>query len=261
MSLGISSLVLTVTEMINKENKKEEVFKGCNKVIKGNLTHPRSENVATLSSPTYFERRSCSPQSRSVSPVSVKRSSSPPQEEPIKKRKMGGVPMLQSILTQLPLSSLPSTADGNSLDREKEARWPESLPQEIAYMGTEFNQLEALGKLQSLSDPISGSGGAYPGCSSQLASLLSAAAKLKQVAEQAMREYLITVELSVMNSPSLQMVVPSKARQNLVLGSLHSMSHGLVPYARGCTETQQPFARTRPSCILRAQSHSGEEDE
>lgn len=204
MSLGLSSLMSAVAEMMNKENKKDEtLFNECNKVMKSTKSTETSASItnriscqprlATSSSPTYFERRSSSPlysvspHSRSVSPVpaSHKRSISPSEEEPGKKLKLGGVPMLQSILTQLPLSKpLVQSVDGKG--REKEHKWPDNLTTpEMGFMGTNFGQLEALGKLQGLGDH--GAVGSFPSCSNQLASLLSAAAKLKQVAEQAMQ--------------------------------------------------------------------------
>ena len=207
VSLGLSSLMLAITEMVNKESKKDEdMFRACNKVIKA--TNKQSETsatsvssrlqahqrLATSSSPTYFERRSSSPlysvspHSRSVSPVpsSYKRSVSPTEEEPTKKLKLGGVPMLQSILTQLPLNK-PHMLPMEAKLPGKEQKWPDNFTPDMAYMGTDLGQLDALGKLRGLSDP--GAVGAFPSCSSQLASLLSAAAKLKQVAEQAMRKY------------------------------------------------------------------------
>jgi len=205
VSLGLSSLMLAITEMVNKESKKDEdMFRACNKVIKA--TNKQSETsatsvssrlqahqrLATSSSPTYFERRSSSPlysvspHSRSVSPVpsSYKRSVSPTEEEPTKKLKLGGVPMLQSILTQLPLNK-PHMLPMEAKLPGKEQKWPDNFTPDMAYMGTDLGQLDALGKLRGLSDP--GAVGAFPSCSSQLASLLSAAAKLKQVAEQAMQ--------------------------------------------------------------------------
>lgn len=203
VSLGLSSLMLAITEMVNKENNKDEnMFRACNKVIKAKQSETSTttlmmsnrpqthQRLATSSSPTYFERRSSSPlysvspHSRSVSPVpgSYKRSVSPVEEEPPKRAKLGGVPMLQSILTQLPLNK-PHTVAMDA--KGKDQKWQESLAPEMAFMGTDIGQLETLGKLRGLSD--GGTMGAFPSCSSQLASLLSAAAKLKQVAEHAMQ--------------------------------------------------------------------------
>eukprot|EP00090_Calanus_glacialis_P047297 TRINITY_DN9742_c0_g1_i1.p1 TRINITY_DN9742_c0_g1~~TRINITY_DN9742_c0_g1_i1.p1 ORF type:complete len:326 (-),score=63.72 TRINITY_DN9742_c0_g1_i1:110-1087(-) len=201
VTLGLSSLLSAMTDMMNK--KDGNLFKECNKVVKSTESPETSASVtnriscqprlATSSSPTFFERRSSSPlysvspHSRSVSPVpaSHKRSMSPSEEDPAKKLKLGGVPLLQSILTQLPRSkhSLQSV-DGKG--REKEHKWPDNLTTpEMGFMGTDFGQFEALGKLQGLRDH--GAVGSFPSCSNQLASLLSAAAKLKQVAEQAMQ--------------------------------------------------------------------------
>jgi len=203
VALGLSSLMLAVTEMVNKENKNDEnLFNACHQVFRANKTPETSASVtnrssttqrmATSSSPTYFERRSSSPpysvspRSRSVSPVPVshKRPVSPSEEVPAKKMKLGGVPMLQSILTQLPLNK-PMTTPMEAKTREKEHKWPDNINPEMGFMGGDLSHLDALGKLRGFGDH--GAVGSFPGCSSQLASLLSAAAKLKQVAEQAMQ--------------------------------------------------------------------------
>ena len=210
VALGLSSLMLAITEMVNKENKKDEnMFSACSKVIKASKQQEASTSIssrpqvyqrlATSSSPTYFERRSSSPlysvspQSRSVSPVPAphKRSVSPSAEEPTKKARLCGVPMLQSILTQLPLNKpLGLAMQGKLPGREKEQKW-DSLSTDMAFMGTDLGQqqqkLDTAGQLRGLGDQ--GGLGNFPGCSSQLASLLSAAAKLKAVAEHAMRKY------------------------------------------------------------------------
>lgn len=201
VALGLSSLMLAITEMVNKENKKDEnMLSACSKVQASKQQEASSrpqtyQRLATSSSPTYFERRSSSPlysvspKSRSVSPVPGphKRSVSPSGEEPTKKARLCGVPMLQSILTQLPLNKpLGLAMQGKLPGREKEQKW-DSLGTDMAFVGTDLGQQQrdTGGQLRGLGDQ--GGLGTFPGCSSQLASLLSAAAKLKAVAEHAMQ--------------------------------------------------------------------------
>jgi len=205
VALGLSSLILAVTEIMNKENKKEKhLFKDFTKLVNANKSQENSVPIsniispqprqATSSSPTYFERRSSSPlysvspHSRSVSPVPIsqKRPVSPLEGSPSKRMKLGAVPMLQSILTQLPINkTLVQSVEGKSTGREKELRYPETMSPELGFVSTDFSPLEALGKLQGLGDH--GMMGSFPSSSNQLASLLTAAARLKQVAEHAMQ--------------------------------------------------------------------------
>ena len=164
-------------------------------------------------SPTYFQRRSPSPAPASPSPASPP-VSPPPSSVPLlprlpaikrsvaavsasenggsKKVKLEAHPMLQSILTQFPVPLNPAFLQsfaGNLATKEKDP-WSASFPAEAgpgpgpAHLGHDVNHLETLGKLQSLKEASAG-GGAFGNSQSQLANILTAAAKLKQVAEQA----------------------------------------------------------------------------
>ena len=102
--------------------------------------------------------------------------------------------MLQSILSQFPLNpTFIQSLAGNLAPKEKDpwsdnisATPPRLISETPGYFAADLNQLEALGKLRSLKEASSLGGGAYAGSSqNQLANILTAAAKLKQVAEQA----------------------------------------------------------------------------
>ena len=173
-------------------------------------------------SPTYFQRRSPSPApapaSASPSPASPP-VSPPPSSVPLlprlpaikrsaaavsasenggsKKVKLEAHPMLQSILTQFPVPLNPAFLQsfaGNLATKEKDP-WSASFPAEAGpgpgpgHLGHDVNHLETLGKLQSLKEASAGGAGgvgaAFGNSQSQLANILTAAAKLKQVAEQA----------------------------------------------------------------------------
>ena len=163
-------------------------------------------------SPTYFQRRSPSPDpapdaaSPPVSPPpssvpllprlpAIKRSAaavSASENGGSKKVKLEAHPMLQSILTQFPVPLNPAFLQsfaGNLATKEKDP-WSASFPAEAGpgpgpgHLGHDVNHLETLGKLQSLKEASAG-GGAFGNSQSQLANILTAAAKLKQVAEQA----------------------------------------------------------------------------
>ena len=166
-------------------------------------------------SPTYFQRRSPSPAPAAASPPV----SPPPSSVPLlprlpaikrsaaavtasenggsKKVKLEAHPMLQSILTQFPVPLNPAFLQsfaGNLATKEKDP-WSASFPAEAgpgpgpAHLGHDVNHLETLGKLQSLKEASAGGAGgvgaAFGNSQSQLANILTAAAKLKQVAEQA----------------------------------------------------------------------------
>ena len=95
--------------------------------------------------------------------------------------------MLQSILTQFQLGSpLLPPFQANLAIKDKD-NIHENFPNELGYFGGDLKNLEALGKLKTFSDPSERDGGS-PYAPTQLASLLTAAAKLKQVAEQAVSE-------------------------------------------------------------------------
>ena len=100
-------------------------------------------------------------------------------------------PMLQSILSQFPLNpTLIQSMTGNLAPKEKDP-WHVSIPYSAetpGYYAADLRQLEALEKLKSLKEASSLAGvvGCFGGNSqNQLANILTAAAKLKQVAEQA----------------------------------------------------------------------------
>ena len=99
--------------------------------------------------------------------------------------------MLQSILSQFPLNpTLIQSMTGNLAPKEKDP-WHVSIPYSAetpGYYAADLSQLEALEKLKSLKEASSLAGvvGCFGGNSqNQLANILTAAAKLKQVAEQA----------------------------------------------------------------------------
>ena len=167
-------------------------------------------------SPTYFQRRSPSPAPASASPSPASPPVSPPPSSvPLlprlpaikrsaaavsasenggsKKVKLEAHPMLQSILTQFPVPLNPAFLQsfaGNLASKEKDP-WSASFPAEAGpgHLGHDVNHLETLGKLQSLKEASAGGAGgvgaAFGNSQSQLANILTAAAKLKQVAEQA----------------------------------------------------------------------------
>ena len=179
-SLGVSSLIKALGKTVKSEEEEKKV---------------RS------ASPTYFQLRSLSPvncsgsPSRSVSPPSVsnKRTASPrPESGPTKAIKLESLPMLQSILTQFQLgSSLVPPFPANLALKDKES-FRENFPTDFGFFGGELNNLETLGKLKSFSETNDRDGGSpYGNSPTQLASLLTAAAKLKQVAEQAISELIL----------------------------------------------------------------------
>ena len=95
--------------------------------------------------------------------------------------------MLQSILSQFPLNpTLIQSMTGNLAPKEKDP-WHVSIPYSAetpGYYAADLSQLEALEKLKNLKE--AGVAGSFGGNSqNQLANILTAAAKLKQVAEQA----------------------------------------------------------------------------
>ena len=99
--------------------------------------------------------------------------------------------MLQSILSQFPLNpTLIQSLTGNLAPKEKDP-WPGTIPfstETPGYFAADLSQLEALEKLKSLKEAssLAGVAGSFGGNSqNQLANILTAAAKLKQVAEQA----------------------------------------------------------------------------
>lgn len=169
-------------------------------------------------SPTYFQRRSPSPAPAAASPSPASPPVSPPPSSvPLlprlpaikrsaaavsasenggsKKVKLEAHPMLQSILTQFPVPLNPAFLQsfaGNLASKEKDP-WSASFPAEAGpgpgHLGHDVHHLETLGKLQSLKEASAGGAGgvgaAFGNSQSQLANILTAAAKLKQVAEQA----------------------------------------------------------------------------
>ena len=106
-----------------------------------------------------------------------------------KKLKLETLPMLQSILTQFPLNpSFIHSFAGNLANKEKDSWSDNSITGvDVGYTapGTDGNSIEALGKLQSINEAKPGLLGPMESSQNQLANILTAAAKLKQVAEQA----------------------------------------------------------------------------
>ena len=184
-ALGVSSLISALGKTVKTE---------------------REEKKVSSASPTYFQLRSVSPvncrssvsPARSVSPPSLptKRSasplSSPLSSLPNKALKLESLPMLQSILTQFQLGSSLVSPFSPSLSLKEKDNLQES-PSDLGYFGGDLKHLKHLQSLQSLQSLTEqgerggGSGGlsSSPG---QLATILTAAAKLKQVAEQAISE-------------------------------------------------------------------------
>jgi len=159
------------------------------------------QKVLSAMSPTYLKRRSSSP----IHCNSPSREPSPPIQnfgkrqslENInnmaanKKLKLETLPMLQSILTQFPLNpSFIHSFAGNLANKEKDSWSDNSITGvDVGYTapGTDGNSIEALGKLQSINEAKPGLLGPMESSQNQLANILTAAAKLKQVAEQAIK--------------------------------------------------------------------------
>ena len=200
VTLGLSKLIETVTNIVKMETSSDDV----EQVQKTQLP----PKVRTSVSPTYFERRvseqtpsppscpPCPPSTQPSRPGDKRQNMSGSSENlsPNKKIKMESHPMLQSILSQFPLNpTFIQSLAGNLAPKEKDpwsdnisATPPRLISETPGYFAADLNQLEALGKLQSLKEASSLGGGAYAGSSqNQLANILTAAAKLKQVAEQA----------------------------------------------------------------------------
>ena len=163
--------------------------------------------------------------------------------------------MLQSILSQFPLNpTLIQSLTGNLAPKEKDP-WPGSIPfstETPGYFAADLSQLEALEKLKSLKEAssLAGVAGSFGGNSqNQLANILTAAAKLKQVAEQATSKSNIfpamenstAIKLYVI---ALQKATAGKGRESKVrdpgLGNSHFTSRGRVPCVGACTETRPP---------------------
>ena len=196
VTLGLSKLMEALSKIVKTETKtdNEEVLK----------SQQVPQKVRTSMSPTYFERRSSdrtpSPPALNLRPMlptlpahaGKRPSSSGSTDEvtPDKKIKMESHPMLQSILSQFPLNpGLIQSLAGNLTPKEKDP-WPVSIPssgETTGFYTADLSQLEALEKLQSLkSSSLAGVTGPFGSNSqNQLANILTAAAKLKQVAEQA----------------------------------------------------------------------------
>ena len=195
ITLGLAKLLEALSEIVKKETKTD------NEVAPKSQLEPKGR---TSKSPTFFERRASE---RSPSPAALngpmlptlsaehagKRLSSSGSTDDVshnKKIKMESHPMLQSILSQFPLNpSLIQSLAGNLTSQEKDP-WPVSIPSSgntSGYYTADLSQLEALEKLQSLKcSPLAGVTGPFGRNSqNQLANILTAAAKLKQVAEQA----------------------------------------------------------------------------
>ena len=94
--------------------------------------------------------------------------------------------MLQSILTQFQLGSSLVSPFPPSLSLKEKDNLQES-PSELGYFGGDLKHLQSL---QSLTEPgeRGGGSGGFNSSPGQLATILTAAAKLKQVAEQAISE-------------------------------------------------------------------------
>jgi len=174
-ALGVSSLISALGKTVKTE---------------------RGEKKVSSVSPTYFQLRSVSPvncrssvsPARSVSPPSLptKRSASPLSSPlaslPNKALKLESLPMLQSILTQFQLGSSLVSPFSPGLSLKEKDNLQES-PGDLGYFGGDLGELSERGG-------GGGGGGGPAGFSSspgQLATILTAAAKLKQVAEQAIK--------------------------------------------------------------------------
>ena len=98
--------------------------------------------------------------------------------------------MLQSILSQFQLGSPLLSPFPTNFPLKDKDNFHENIPTELGYFGGEGNNHESLGKLQPFTEGSEGGGSYSPFGRSptQLASILTAAAKLKQVAEQAVSE-------------------------------------------------------------------------
>ena len=203
VTLGLSRLLETLAKIV-----KTETGPDIEDVHKSQLT----QKVRTSMSSTNLERRSSertpSPPALNLSPMLPtlslpsehpgKRQGSCGATEnvsPNKKIKMESHPMLQSILSQFPLNpTLIQSLTGNLAHKEKDP-WPVGSPSSAetsSYFPTDLSQLETLEKLQSLKEAssLAGVAGSFGvNSQSQLANILTAAAKLKQVAEQAISMY------------------------------------------------------------------------
>ena len=220
-ALGVSSLISALGKTVKTE---------------------REEKKVSSVSPTYFQLRSVSPvncrssvsPARSVSPPSLptKRSasplSSPLSSLPNKALKLESLPMLQSILTQFQLGS--SLVSPFSPLKDKDSL--QESPGDLGYFGGDLNEPSERG----------GGPGGFSSSPGQLANILTAAAKLKQVAEQAISESnIFKVKLKKRNIffQSLRgQVAVAEAGAVRLTESSPSMSRDLVQCAGGCTETR-----------------------
>ena len=190
-TLGIANLIQTVAKLASMDNISEETQSESNQDLKvKNFTKNRES-----ASPTYFElRKDQIAQSRSPSPLHRdesprKRSTTQPLENINKKVKQESLPLLQNILTQFPLNpSFIQTFASNLANKEKES-WVNNFATDLGHLGPDIKQLEVLGKLHSNVNDAAPEKDSFDSSQSQLANILTAAAKLKQVAEQAISEY------------------------------------------------------------------------
>jgi len=188
-TLGIANLIQTVAKLASMDNISEETQSESNQDLKvKNFTKNRES-----ASPTYFElRKDQFAQSRSPSPLHRdesprKRSTTQPLENINKKVKQESLPLLQNILTQFPLNpSFIQTFASNLANKEKES-WVNNFATDLGHLGPDIKQLEVLGKLHSNVNDAAAEKDSFDGSQSQLANILTAAAKLKQVAEQAIK--------------------------------------------------------------------------
>jgi hypothetical protein len=166
-SLGISSLVLAAIETADN-NQPEAGQHRCfsSSVL---LTQSARENFPLAESPVDMSQRRPD-ETRTEEPEEVAAASPPPMKRA--RLAAAAVPMLHSLLSQLPLQPQQLAQSGKSepgsLKLEEGEEWGEAWEQRLGMAG--------------------GLGGLLHNPNHQLANLLTAAAKLKQVAEKAMRK-------------------------------------------------------------------------
>ena len=179
-ALGVSSLISALGRTVKTERAERKVV---------------NSSQLSSGSPTYFQLRSVSPvncssvsPARSVSPPSLptKRSASPLSSLPNKALKLESLPMLQSILTQFQLGSGLVPPFSPNLSLKEKDNFPGEAPGELGYFGGDLKPLPGLTEHGERGG--GGGSGGFGSSPAQLANILTAAAKLKQVAEQAISE-------------------------------------------------------------------------
>ena len=196
-TLGLDNLLQTVSRSVKSEDESDREQKMT--ISAEQERKVQQQQVLSEIAPTYFKRRPSSP-------ITCKSPSPEPSVQTAthhfgkrqsleninltgsKKLKLETLPMLQSILTQFPLNpSFIHSFAGNLANKEKDS-WSDSRDVGYPAPGSDAggHAIEALGKLQTINEAKPGLlGPPVESSQNHLANILTAAAKLKQVAEQA----------------------------------------------------------------------------